>query len=195
MSTTNTLREKKLFNLIAIGDEAAFEELFNLYVPQLQQVIYPIVRSDTAVQDIAQEVFLNLWLGRDRLPAVEVPQLWIFRIAYNHSFRYLRRHKLPHVVDWNLDDADLISTETEDAVNGAEVNRLIREAISQLPEQGRKIFEMNRLSGMKPADIAGELQISIQGVRNSLTRSAKSVRDYLSEHGIKIPLILLLFFK
>lgn len=188
--------EKELFSLIAEGNEDAFRQLFKLYVPRVQQLIYPIVLSESAVKDIAQEVFLSIWLGRDKLPDIELPQHWISRIAYNQAFRYLKKKSLREKLHIRAGSGrpDAVSPETELAVDLSEVSRLIREAIHQLPEQGKRIFEMNRLAGMKPAEIAGALQISVQAVRNSLTRSAKSIRDYLAVQDVHIPLILLLFF-
>ena len=48
----------------------------------LQRLPLPdLVPSETNVKDIAQEVFLYLWLGRSKLPEIEEPQHWIFRIA------------------------------------------------------------------------------------------------------------------
>lgn len=196
MDQTPIHTDKELFTLIAGGDEAAFEQLFRLYVPQLQRLIYPIVHSETVVKDIAQEVFLSIWLGRDRLSDIDEPKRWIFRIAYNQSFRYLKRQSLLEKarVDMGFDAETDISHDTEHAINVSEVSRLISQAIRELPAQGRKIFEMNRVSGMKPAEIAESLQISVQGVRNSLTRSGKFIREYLAAQGIEIPLILLVFF-
>jgi len=198
LSLKSLYNEKELFRLIAEGDEEAFEQLFNLYVPRIHKIIYPVVRSETIVKDIAQEVFMHLWLGRDKLPAIEEPQHWIFRIAFNQSFRYLKKQDLLKRTHENMGIGQSglgSSHETENAVNAAELDRLIQEAIRQLPVQGRRIFEMNRVAGRKPAEIAMELQISTQGVRNSLTRSGKFIRDHLSKHGIVIPLFLFLLHR
>jgi RNA polymerase sigma-70 factor (family 1) len=184
-----------MFRLIADGDETAFEQLFNLYVSRIHKIIYPVVQSETVVKDIAQEVFMHLWLGRDKLPAVEEPQHWIFRIAFNQSFRYLKKRDLLRKTHEKMgirQTAGDYSQETENTVNVAEVNRLIQEAIRKLPEQGRRIFELNRVTGKKPAEIAMELRISVQAVRNSLTRSGKSIKAHLARYGIIIPLFLLL---
>lgn len=190
----DTNRDRALFARIADGDEAAFEELFNIYVPQLHRIIFNLVPSETSVKDIAQEVFLHLWLGRDKLHVVEEPQHWIFRIAYNQSFKHLKRQEQrQRRFGGELSEDDMAATnETQEAIDVAEVSRLIQHAVETLPEQPQRIYRMNRVEGLKPAEIAEALAISTQGVRNSLTRSAKQIREYLARHGIHIPLILIL---
>lgn len=193
MEKNDINRDLALFSRIAEGDEQAFSELFHIYMPQLYRIIYNLVPVESTVQDLAQEVFLYLWLGRDKLPTVNEPQHWIFRIAYNRSFKYLKRRQHQLINTAGLDAAGEPQTnETEDAVHLSETIRLIREAIQELPGQQQRIYQLNRVSGKKPAEIALELGISIQAVRNSLTRSGKVIREYLKDHGIEIPLILIL---
>lgn len=189
--------DRALFSRISEGDEKAFEELFHIYMPQLYRIIYNLVPSETTVKDLAQEVFLHLWLGRDKLSAIDEPQHWIFRIAYNRSFKYLKQQQLRKVEPVQPElggEYRLHANETEEAVNLSETKRLIHQAIHDLPEQQHRIYQMNRVSGKKPAEIAAELGISIQAVRNSLTRSAKTIREFLVGQGIEIPLILILLY-
>ena len=184
--------EVALFALISQGDEVAFEQLFKLYVPQIQPVILQIVRSDAVVKDIVQEVFLHLWLGRDKLREIAEPRHWIFRITYNRSFQYVRKKLLQDKTNARLSASPESLThlsQTEDSVDFAETTRLVQAAIACLPPQAKKIYQLNRLSGMRAAEIADQLGISTQSVRNSLTRSGKDIKEYLARHGIIIPLI------
>ncbi|HEX6429232.1 MAG TPA: sigma factor-like helix-turn-helix DNA-binding protein, partial [Niastella sp.] len=72
-----------------------------------------------------------------------------------------------------------------------ETARLIREATVLLPEQARKIFQLSRETGLKAAEVADQLGISVQTVRNSLVRSVKFVKEYLAQHGILLPALLI----
>lgn len=189
MEKNDIHRDRALFSRIAEGDEQAFEQLFHIYMPQLYRIIYNLVPVEPTVKDLTQEVFLYLWLGREKLAEVDEPQYWISRIAYNRSFKYLKQQQLQKFPSYHL---QLHTNETEEAVSLSETIRFIRQAIAELPQQQRKIYDLNRVAGKKPAEIAEELDISVQAVRNSLTRSGKVIREYLIEHGIEIPLILML---
>ncbi|MBC9932356.1 RNA polymerase sigma factor [Chitinophaga qingshengii] len=187
----DVVQETILFDRIAEGDETAFETLFHLYAPRIQPVIRQIIQEDAPVKDIIQEVFLGLWLGRDKLPTVSSPRNWIFKITYHRSYSWLQkqdvREKARHQLSWNENEYTNI---TEDNLSLSETSRLIREAIEQLPPQALKIYRLSRENELKIADIAHQLDVSVQTVKNSLVRSLRAIREYLLKHGISIPLLL-----
>lgn len=186
--------EKELFSRVAQGDEEAFNTLFHLYVPRLHTLVMKVTRSEGVAKDIIQEVFLYLWMDRESLAAVEVPQNWIFKIAYNRSYSWLarqfsRNRKYNEFKQQNPGEGD---DSLEHTVSLNETARLIREATALLPEQARRIFQLSRETGLKAAEVAGELNISVQTVRNSLVRSVKFIKEYLAQHGILLPALLIL---
>ncbi|WP_162852701.1 RNA polymerase sigma factor [Dinghuibacter silviterrae] len=185
--------ENELLRLIAAGDEAAFERLFHAYVPRLHPVIEKVVGSDIAAKDIIQEVFLSLWLDRHKLADIEEPRNWIFRIAYNRAYRYLKRQlvarKANEVLHRRLEDT--APNDTEESLAFAETVKAIRQAVQALPEQARNIYILSREKGIKTSDIAAALNITPQSVKNSLYRSGQFMRGYLAKKGIVVPLVLL----
>ena len=188
--------EKELFSRIAQGDEEAFNRLFHTYVPRLHTLIMKLTRSEGVAKDIIQEVFLYLWIDRESLATVEVPQNWIFKIAYNRSYTWLARQvsRNRKYNEFRLQNQAEGDDSLEHIVLLNETARLVREATALLPDQARKIFRLSRETGLKAATIADQLNISVQTVRNSLVRSVKFVREYLAQHGILIPALILLVF-
>lgn len=187
--------EKALFSRIAQGDEEAFNTLFHNYVPRLHTLVMKITRSEGVAKDIIQEVFLYLWMDRESLAEVDVPQNWIFKIAYNRSYSWLARQvsqnqKYNEFIQRSPGEGDY---SLEHTVSLHETARLIREATSLLPEQARKIFQLSRETGLKAAEVADKLDISVQTVRNSLVRSVKFIKEYLGQHGILLPALLILY--
>jgi RNA polymerase sigma-70 factor (ECF subfamily) len=187
--------EKELLVRVAQGDEEAFNTLFHAYVPRLHTLIMKVTRSEGVAKDIIQEVFLYLWIDRESLAEVEVPQHWIFKMAYNRSYTWLarqasRNRKYSEFQQQNPAEGD---DSPEHTVLLHETARLIREATVLLPEQARKIFQLSRETGLKAAEVAEQLGISVQTVRNSLVRSVKFVKEYLAQHDILLPALLLLY--
>ena len=182
-----------LFQQIADGDENAFEQLYDRYLPLLYPVIIKIVRTEPVVKDLIQEVFLYLWVDREKLHDIESPKNWIFRIAYNRSYTWLKKHMAESraIKLSEQNELELIN-ETEDTVSFRESARLIKLAIEALPEQSKKIYLMSRQEGMKPSAIAEQLGMSVQVVKNSLYRSGKTIKDWLSTQGLIIPLIVII---
>lgn len=186
--------EKELFSRVAQGDEEAFNTLFHRYVPRLHTIVMKVTKSEGVAKDIIQEVFLYLWMDRESLAEVAVPQNWIFKMAYNRSYTWLsrqvsRHQKYNEFKQQNPGEGD---DNLQDTVFLHETARLIQEATAQLPEQARKIFQLSRESGLKAAEVADRLDISVQTVRNSLVRSVRSIKEYLTQHGVLLPALLIL---
>lgn len=188
----DTGHETALFHRIAEGDESAFEALFHLYVPKIRPVIARIIQVEGPEKDIIQEIFLGIWLSREKLPEVLVPHNWIFKMVYHRCYSWLQkqgvRDKASRIITRNSTDHTNL---TEENIAFSETALLVKQAILQLPPQAQKIYLLSRESGLKIAEIARELQLSPQTVKNSLVRSLKFIREYLTGKGIILPMILL----
>lgn len=188
----DTGHDTALFHRIADGDESAFETLFHLYVPKIKPVIARIIQVEGPEKDIIQEIFLGIWLSREKLPEVIVPHNWIFKMVYHRCYSWLQkqgvRDKASRII---TQESAVHSNFTEENIAFSETALLVKQAILQLPPQAQKIYLLSREKGLKIAEIAGELQLSPQTVKNSLVRSLKSIREYLTGKGIILPMILL----
>ncbi|MBO9632769.1 MAG: sigma-70 family RNA polymerase sigma factor [Chitinophagaceae bacterium] len=190
----NTNRDLELFSLIADGDEAAFEQLYNLYLPELYPVVFNIVRSELLVKDIIQEVFLYLWMDREKLNGVDQPRHWIFKITYNRAYSWLKKQitRQRAALELQSEQQDQQENTTEEALSFSEATKLVQEAINSLPAKSQQIYRLSRETGLKPAAIAQQLGMDVQVVKNSLYRSGKTLKIYLEGKGIIIPIALLL---
>ncbi len=184
--------DKRLFQLIAEGDEAAFRELFHAYVPQLQPLVMHLTKTASVTEDIIQETFLRVWLSRDKLPAIENPRSWLLRILFYQSFTWLRRRNVHHkALDAMAYGEDEMRSTTEEAVAYAAMLRLVGEAVQQLPAQAKKIYKLSRENGLRIPEIAAQLDLSPNTVKNSLVRSLQAIRRHIEAGGYWLPLALL----
>ncbi|NML23642.1 sigma-70 family RNA polymerase sigma factor [Pseudoflavitalea sp. G-6-1-2] len=194
MSYNPTYTDKELLLLVSKGDESAFEQLYDRYLPLIQPVILQIVKSEAVVKDLVQGLFLRLWLNREKLTEIQEPKSYIFRMVYNQSFKYLKKQlteekaALQIAADQGGND---LAPSLEQHLDMTEVRRLIEAGIQAMPAQSGLIYRLNRIQGHKPQEIADQLGISVQSVRNSLTRSGKFLKEYLQHQGITLPLLLI----
>ncbi|MFB6454233.1 RNA polymerase sigma-70 factor [Chitinophaga sp. Hz27] len=192
MAHQDTAQAKILFKQIAAGNETAFEELFHLYAPKILPVITSVVKTDEPQKDILQEIFLGLWLSRDKLDTIETPHNWIFRMVYHRCYSWLQRQGVRTKASEQLGHLQVaVSNDTEEDLALSETRNLLQQAVNLLPPQARRIYQLSRETDMKIADIASQLSISNQTVKNSLVRSLRFIREYLAMHGIVLPIILL----
>lgn len=188
--------ESELLARIAEGDEAAFALLFRHYYPLLRQAVSTYAWSEVDMDDILNETFIRIWLSRDRLLTIEDPASWFIRIASRECIRIIMRNGRRQLRETKFaNDIALYENATPDQLAQAgNLNRFIQEAIDIMPEQRKKIYILSRTGGLKPAEIAQQLDISVNTVKNVLVSALKDIRTYLSSVGIDIQLCLLLSF-
>lgn len=169
--------EKALFRLLAGGDEEAFRQLFHHYNKMLQPFVFKLTRSSQAAEEVLQEVFLKLWLHREKLAAVEDPKAYLIRIVSNESFNYLRglaRDEKLFAAGQTLPVTEEPSP--EEAFFYRETERQIREAVERLPSACRRVYRMSREELMRIPEIASALNLSDSTVKNQLVKALKSIR-------------------
>ena len=144
-----------------------------------------LTHSAADTEEIIQETFIRLWMGRDRLIAVQSLNAWIYTIAANECYRYLKKKnsRETHLADMAETTAAEEGSSTFHALQLKEVRRLIAEAISLLPERRRKIYQLSRDEGMKIPEIAATLHLSPNTVKNTLVISLAFIRKYLEDKG------------
>ena len=196
MKDETVYTEKELFLLIADGDEAAFRQLFHLYVPLIRSITLKITKNEGAAPDLVQEVFLRIWLYRDRLPDINNPRPWIIKIAYHQCFNWLRQKKVRDNANLQLAAAGKqeYGNSTEEINLFRETSLILRQAIEQLPPQTKRIYLLSRDEGLKINEIAAMLKLSPPTVKNTLSRSLKVIRDSLEKQGIFLPFFLLCYW-
>ncbi|WP_188316046.1 RNA polymerase sigma factor [Chitinophaga agrisoli] len=194
MSTHQAYNEKELLIRIAEGDEAAFSILFGIYLGKLKPFVEKLVVSEDDTREIIQETFVRLWLSRDKLPHVEHPSAYIFRIAANQYHMYLRRRlSQERAVAGYEKTVQPMSDNTEHTLRLHELQRLVQDAISRLPEKRRIIFHMSRNEGMSIREIAATLNLSPKTVKNTLFTALGNIRQYLAAAGEAGWWLILLF--
>lgn len=193
MNEDRLYEDRELFSRISEGDEAAFTLFFHRYTPRLKPFIVGIVKVEAIADEILQEVFLKVWTNRKNLVHVKEPAAWIYRVASNLSIEQLRRQATEYK---NLKNSIAAQGKNPDDVlqklSAKELQELIHEAVEQLPGKRKEIYLLTREEGLSHKEIADQLNLSIQTVKNQVTAAVKSIQEHiLKSRGIYIPVILL----
>lgn len=168
-----------LLSQAAGGNEEAFARLFHLYKDKLFLFLYRISGSKETAEDIIQDVFLKMWLQKDRLSAIDNFNAFLFRATRNHMINQLRRmskerlarmESLKRKNPVHLPDAQLGLKNLQQSLN---------EIIAQLPPQQQNVYRLSREKNLKQEEIARQLGISISTLQNHLTRALKTIQEEL----------------
>lgn len=186
--------EKELFTLLSHGDQVAFTKIFDYYEPRIYPFVFKITKSETAAEEIVQELFIKLWNNRAKAAEIEHPRAYIFRMAVNRTASYLKTlARQVHIIEKASGDMIVERNVTEEMVDLKATEEVINKAVALLPEQQRKVYELSRRYGLSNDDIAKELNISRHTVKNHLTQALRFIREQLQHSpGAAIALIVFL---
>ncbi len=174
------VNDKTLFLKIKEGDEAAFNKAFQSYYSRLCFFADNIIRDYDQSSSIVQQVFIDLWLKRAHLDVIYSLKGFLFRSVRNQALDWLRHRKV------ESDYLEELSFKQEEAVfmdqlELAELNDKINTAIQDLPERCREIFVLCRFEGLKYAEIASQLEISVKTVETQMSIALKKIRTKVSD--------------
>lgn len=186
MSDNNIYNEKEVLLRVAKGDEKAFTHLFNNYSGNVKHVARLFTQSDTTAEDIVQDVFMKVWLKREELITINDFRNWLFIIARNFSINALNKMARTENLESFDDYLPFPGNPASDVLDGKYLEKGIREAMQQLTEQQRTVFELAKLKGMSREEVSATLNLSPNTVKMHLVRSTRFIRAFLSARSCRL---------
>ncbi len=187
--------EKELLQKIAEGDQSSYKILFDNYWDRMYTNALHFTKSPETAQDLAQEIFIKIWLMRSRLKEVERFDAFLFTVAKNMIVDELRRL---HASPKNDDFFNAYFQPAEDnIIKKAELKdleKVLNEAIDQLPAQMQMAFKLSRFEGLTHEQIAQRMNISRVTSQNYIARAIVAIKKYLAGRDITISTLALIFF-
>ena len=185
-----TLDERQLLAAIAAGDEKAFRIMVEAYWSRVYYNTLTLVKSPATAQDLTQDIFLKIWLQRDKLSEVESFKSYIYVVGRNQVINALRKK----IVETAAADTlalreDLLMPDLQ--LEGKDAYRMLMEGVERLTPQQKLIFKMSRIEGLSHEDIARKLGLSKNTVKVHMVIALNFLRGWLRDLGY---LSLLLFF-
>jgi RNA polymerase sigma-70 factor (ECF subfamily) len=171
-----------LFWRIALKDDRdAFKELFVKYFAPLCVYAQRFITDKDSCEDIVQDVFYKLWKNRKTLEIRNSTRNFLLTDVKNNCIDYLRRKEVES--SYLVKQFDKLAEEPPDEIcEIAELEEALNKALSKLPDNIRKVFEMNRFQGTTYQEIALQNQISVKTVEAYMTKALKVLRVELKDY-------------
>lgn len=166
------------------ADRDAFAQLFNYYAPRIKSFIRRQGASDTASEEVAQEVLLTVWRragAYDRSKAGV--STWIYTLARNKSIDLFRRENRP---DLDPDDPSLAPTPEAppgEHLDAAREALRVRDALKTLPEEQAVLLRMSFYEEKSHGVIAEETGIPLGTVKSRLRLAMAKLARTLEDVG------------
>lgn len=194
MSINQSYDEKELLAHIADGDQQAFAVIFNKYWPTVYSAALVIAKSPSLAEDISQEVFTKLWETKEKARDIENVKAFLFIAARNLIINRLSRQKVEDAYRaYQLHHSAETSHGGHD-LDYQQLEQRLRSAIRQLPSRQQRAFLLSREQGLTYEQIAEQMQISRDTVKEHIVKALASLRKSLHEHDALLLLILLEFY-
>jgi RNA polymerase sigma-70 factor (family 1) len=187
--------EKTLLAIVATGDRQAFTKLYTTHLNGLYRYIFLFTKSKEEAEEILQDIFIKIWVNREKLSEIDSFKSYLFRFAKNKLLDKIRHSQIRQRVLSEIKRTKNVSeTTTSDQCAYREYYKVVQQAIEKLPPKRKLIFRLNIENGLSQDEIARELNISKSVVQKQTYRASLFVREYLFKHGEISFSILISFF-
>lgn len=175
--------EKELLARLAAGDEKAMEEAFDAFYLRLYYFAKKLTRNESEAEDIAQEALVNFWVNvKDKGVEPDNMESYLFQMVRNRCYTFNMRELMKAGKQDDLSRlGEAFEHEVENQLMREDIfNRIFRE-FNRLPGQQALIMKMIYIDGLHTNEIAAQLNISPNNVRNQKARALDRLRTFLAD--------------
>ena len=186
-------QDEQIALLLSKKDEAAFEQVFKMHYKNLHAYAFTMLKDEDEAEEMVQQVFFKLWERSEHLSFSGSIAAYLYRAVHNESLNFIKHQKVK--AGHQLHVAYSMKNKSEQAQSKMirkELENKFREALNELPEQCRTVFQLSRFEDMKYKEIADKLDISVKTVENHMGKALKLLRTKLVDF---LPLLLILLSK
>ncbi|WP_307984673.1 RNA polymerase sigma-70 factor [uncultured Bacteroides sp.] len=188
---------RDIINPFDINSEMNFGVFYNAYYQRFVRYAFYYVNDLQAAEDLTHDALLYYWENRQKLPADTDVLGYILQTVKNKCLNYLKHiqveveysKKHTELHEWEIETRiQTLEDESYGTIFSKDIMKIVMESLSELPEQTRRIFVMNRLDDKSRKEIAALLNVSQQKVDYHINKANDHLCLKLKDY---IPLVLL----
>lgn len=177
------------------GNKLAFSQLFRLYYPKIFSFINQLLKDRLLAEEITQDVFLRLWINREKINLDLSFDSYLFTIAKNIVLNFFKKKKIEQrYIDHTLQSFDTSYVDAEEDFYFKDLLSVIEQAVSEMPPQQQKVFRLSREEGLLHAEIAAKLGISKRTVERHIYSSLVFLRKIIEKNYLFLFLYKIIYF-
>ena len=181
------LADEELMLHVARGDAEAFDLVYERHADAAFSLAYRISGSRVAAEEVAQDAFLALWRNGGRYePSRGSVRNWILGIVHNRAIDSLRRavrHESRRAGDEGLAERLVAPERTEVEVGRRQEAGTIRNLLTDLPPDQRRVIELAYFAGFTHTEIADMLTIPVGTVKGRMRLGLEKLRSRMEMSG------------
>jgi RNA polymerase sigma-70 factor (ECF subfamily) len=158
--------------------ERGFRLLMDTWKERIYWHIRRLVVSHEEAEDVLQETFINVYRFAGSFKGESKLSTWIYRIATNECIRWLRKHRIP-MEKYKYSRPVTGSNEGYEPVEEEEIVYKFQQAIMQLPEKQRIVFNLRYYDELNYEDIGQILNSPVNALKTNYHYAKEKIREYL----------------
>ena len=188
MAEREQLDDRALVSRILEGDRDRFTELVKRYEKRVVNYVYRITHRYEEAHDLAQEIFVKVFVALDRYDSKYQFSTWLFRIAQNTAIDALRKKSIVEVPIAKPASADDDTKDREFADPGVSPYRALKNkqlanaidlAVLDLPPDYRELIQLRHFAELSYEEIASMKKLPLGTVKNKLFRARNMLKETL----------------
>ena len=184
------MNEVELIQGLRNGDETAFKFLVDTYQDRVFNTAIGIVQNAEDAEDVAQEVFIQVFRSIHSFKAESKLSTWIYRITTTRALDHLRSRKSKKrfgLLQRLFDDGNEVLHELPDfhhpgvAMERKENAARLFKASARLPENQKTAFTLHKLEDLSYQEISDVMKTSVAAVESLMHRAKQNLRKMLEK--------------
>ena len=174
------MHEKEMIEAILKGDQKAFKLLVDTSQLMVVNTCYAFVHDRDEAEDIAQDVFVQVFESLGRFRFESKLSTWLYRIAVNRSINHCKsprgRAIKIDIDSWKQQEvAQSVEMPQQQILEEQEQIELLHKAIDKLPENQRTALILNKYEELSYKEIADVMGVSLSSVESLIFRAKNNL--------------------
>ncbi len=184
--------ENELITNLKQGSETAFRDIVNIYKSKVVNTCFGFVNNSADADDLAQEVFVEVFQSIHQFNQESSLSTWIYRISVNKSLDHLR--KINRKKRWaqlirlttqsnEINDSLVMYEQTpESTFEDKERLKIVLHAIGKLPQNQKTAFTLHKYEDLSYKEISEIMHTSVSSVESLIHRAKKNLKKMLTHY-------------
>ncbi|WP_089814607.1 RNA polymerase sigma-70 factor [Chitinophaga sp. YR627] len=190
--------DKLLLTALKKGDELAFSVLYDRYWAELYTMCYRRIGDEDAAKDIVQNIFVNLWTSRKEILIENTLAPYLNRAVRNRTISFYKKNMASMSRDAQFQH-EQVQYAPDSSLDAKELEAVINDEIASMSDTMRKAFVLSRQENKSIREIATELSLSEQTIKNNISqaldRLRKKTQSFYAEPANILGVLIILLTK
>ncbi|MBK8457279.1 MAG: sigma-70 family RNA polymerase sigma factor [Phyllobacteriaceae bacterium] len=184
MTNTGSMHnDGELVRRVADGDKAAIRLLFHRHHARIFRFVARMTRSESVADDVANDVFLELWRQAGKFEGRSEVSTWLLGIARFKALSALRKRTEDELDDERAENVADASDDPETMAMKESKSVRIRRLVDMLPTEHRVVIDLAYYHGRSVAEIGEVLAIPVATVKTRMFYARKKLGEALQAAG------------